>query len=133
MMRSQGFNSTGDYEEGNYHEFLETIQEHDLTPFLERHQKLVLLSHGIKDIETTVTWHPLDAPTAKEQADTNLAKAQADNALVQAGAIDAVFGRPASIRVASLLGLHNVGEGVMRAHGDVDYPGKRIFVVGDPP
>lgn len=84
----KGFNSTGDYEEGNYHEFLETIQEHDLTPFVERHQMLVLLSAGIKDVETTASWRPLDAPTAKELADTNLVKAQTDTALIQAGVID---------------------------------------------
>ncbi len=84
----KGFNSTGDYEESNYHEFLESIQEHDLTPFLERHHMLVLRSNGIQDVETTVTWRPLDAPTAKELADTNLSKAQTDAALAQVGAID---------------------------------------------
>ncbi len=84
----KGFNSTGEYEEGNYHEFLESIEEHDLTPFIERHHMLVLRSHGIKDVDTTVNWRPLDAPTAKELAETNLAKAQTDSALVQIGAID---------------------------------------------
>ena len=84
----KGFNSTGEYEEANYHEFLESIQEHDLTPFIERHHMLVLRSHGIKDVETTVSWRPLDAPTAKELADTNQVKAQTDSLLAQVGAID---------------------------------------------
>ncbi len=84
----KGFNSTGDYEESNYHEFLESIQEHDLTAFIERHHMLTLRSAGITDVETTVSWRPLDAPTAKELADTNLVKAQTDSALIQAGVID---------------------------------------------
>lgn len=40
--------------------------------------------------------------------------------VLQAGFIDAVFERPASMRVASLLGLHNVGEGVMSARDQVE-------------
>lgn len=48
--------------------------------------------------------------------------------MLQAGFIDAVFERPASMRVAGLLGLHNVGEGVMSASGQVEIaPG---FVIG---
>ncbi len=39
--------------------------------------------------------------------------------VLQAGFIDAVFEQPASMRVASLLGLHNVGEGAMSAPGQV--------------
>lgn len=86
----KGFNSTGEYEEASYHELLESIQEHDLTPFLERHHALVRKAYVPEtlDIETTVNWNPLDTPTAKELADTNLVKAQTDNQLVQAGAID---------------------------------------------
>lgn len=82
----KGFNSTGEYEEANYHEELESIQEHDLTAFVERHHMLTLLSNE-RNVETTVNWRPLDAPTALELAQTNLAKAQAGTALVQSGAI----------------------------------------------
>lgn len=82
----KGFNATGEYEEASYHEMLESIQEHDLTPFLERHHLLAMRSEG-KDVETTVTWRPLDAPTAKELAETNLLKAQTDVQLVQSGGI----------------------------------------------
>ncbi len=85
----KGFNSTGEYEESSYHEFLEGIQEHDLTPFIERHHMLVLLSHGIRDVETTINWRPLDAPTATERAALNLQKAQTDQSLIQSGVIDA--------------------------------------------
>ncbi|MEW6339491.1 MAG: ATP-binding cassette domain-containing protein [Paraburkholderia sp.] len=37
--------------------------------------------------------------------------------VLQAGAIDTVYEQPATMRVAELLGLHNVGEGVMREEG----------------
>ena len=40
--------------------------------------------------------------------------------VLQAGAVDVVFRRPASLRVAELLGLHNVGEGTMRAPGMIE-------------
>jgi phage-related protein (TIGR01555 family) len=89
----KGFNSTGEYEEANYHEELESIQEHDLTTFLERHHLLSMLSEGKDPIETTVAWRPLDAPTALEVAQTNLAKAQTGAALVQSGAIDSEIER----------------------------------------
>lgn len=83
----KGFNSTGDYEEASYHEELESIQEHDLTPFLERHHLLTMLSYGNSKTETTVSWRPLDAPTSEEVARGNLAKAQAGGVLIQSGAI----------------------------------------------
>ncbi len=89
----KGFNATGEYEESSYHEMLESIQEHDLTPLIERHHALAMRSEvipklGIAAVETTVAWLPLDTPTAKELADTNLVKAQTGAALVQSGAID---------------------------------------------
>ena len=85
----KGFNATGEYEEANYHEELESIQEHDLTPMVERHHLLVMRSFGDPSIKTGVTWMPLDAPTTKEVAETNLIKAQTGNALVQSGAVSA--------------------------------------------
>lgn len=89
----KGFNSTGDYEEASYHEMLESIQTHDLTPLLERHHQLVIKSfvepqlRKKMTLETTVNWLPLDTPTAEELAATNFSKAQTDQALLEAGAI----------------------------------------------
>ncbi|NTJ46898.1 DUF1073 domain-containing protein [Agrobacterium rhizogenes] len=105
----KGFNSTGEYEEANYHEFLESIQEHDLTPLMERHHMLVLRSNGIADVETTISWRPLDAPTAKEVAETNLVKAQTDVALIEGGVIE---GEDARKRLATDpdSGYHQLGD-----------------------
>ena len=89
----KGFGASGEYEEASYHELLESIQTHDLTPFAERHHQLVIKSFvepqlGIKiSAETTLNWLPLDTPTAQELAATNLAKAQAGQILVTAGAV----------------------------------------------
>jgi uncharacterized protein len=89
----KGFNSTGEYEEASYHEMLESLQTHDLTPLLERHHALVIRSFvepQLKtkmNVETTVNWLPLDTPTAEELARTNLIKAQVGSELINAGAV----------------------------------------------
>lgn len=90
----KGFNATGEYEEASYHEELESIQTHDLTPLLERHHLCLIKSAVVerfpemKNLSTEVAWRPLDAPTSKEIAEVNLLKAQAGVALTQSGAID---------------------------------------------
>lgn len=88
----KGFNSTGEYEEASYHEELESIQENDLVPLAERHHALSMKSYvmprlSIAFIETTIAFNPLDTPTAKELADTNLVKAQTGQVLIDSGAI----------------------------------------------
>lgn len=88
-----GLSNEGAYDESNYHETLESLQTHEGTPFLERHHLLVKLSYIIpkfgKDgmANTTVSWMPLDSPTAKEYAEINELNARADLSLVQTGAI----------------------------------------------
>lgn len=89
----KGFNSTGEYEEANYHEELESIQTHDLTPMIERHHMLLIRSEicpkfDIEPFSTTVTWKPLDAMTGKELAELNRLKAETGKILVESGAID---------------------------------------------
>lgn len=89
----KGFNASGEYEEASYHEELESIQQHDLSPLVNRHHLLLIRSHVVKEFKikpfnTEVAWKPVDSPTAAEQADINLKKAQTDTQLSQAGAID---------------------------------------------
>lgn len=84
----KGFNATGEYEEASYHEELESIQTHDLTPVLDRHYQLLMRSWGL-DAHVDLTWQALDSPTAAEYAELELKAAQRDQALQQAGAIDA--------------------------------------------
>jgi molybdate transport system permease protein len=40
--------------------------------------------------------------------------------VLQAGPVDTVFQQPATLRVAELLGLHNVGTGIVRAAGEIE-------------
>jgi phage-related protein (TIGR01555 family) len=89
----KGFNATGEFEESSYHEELESIQQHDLSPLVNRHHLLLIRSHVVPKFggdvfHTEVAWKPVDSPTAAEQAEINFKKAQTDDTLVQAGAID---------------------------------------------
>lgn len=84
----KGFNSTGDYEDSCYREELESIQTNDLTPMLQRHHDLLVRSNLKMDIETTISWMPLDSPTAAEYTDINLKKAQTAQIYADIGAID---------------------------------------------
>ena len=91
----KGFNK-GEYDEANYHEGLESIQENDLTQLVDRHHQLVIRSElpkhfpefTKKPFEVTLAWNPLDAMTAAELADVNSKKAETGLKLQQAGAID---------------------------------------------
>lgn len=88
-----GLSNEGSYDEANYHEMLESMQTHDLTPMLVRHHLLVRKSYiepkFAKDgaVATDVSWAPLDSPTAKEYAEINELNARADLSLKQTGAI----------------------------------------------
>lgn len=86
----KGFNSTGEFDESSYHETLESLQEHELTPFVERHHAIALRSEMpvAREVVTSISWEPLDSPTAVEWADINLKRAQTDAAYVAAGVLD---------------------------------------------
>ena len=90
----KGFNATGEFEEASYHEYLESLQTHDMTPLVDRHHQLIIKSEIKPKFGTapsvTVEWNPLDSPTAAEEANINLTKAQAGVQLVQSGAIDGI-------------------------------------------
>jgi phage-related protein (TIGR01555 family) len=85
----KGFNSTGNYEEASYHEEQESIQEHELTPLLDRHY-MILLRSEFPEVKASfdITWKPLDSMTAKEQAEVNKIKAETGSTLINSGALD---------------------------------------------
>jgi uncharacterized protein len=89
----KGFNATGEYEEASYHEMLASLQQHDLSPLVNRHHLLLIRSHvapkfKTQPFNTEVAWNELDEQTAAEQAETELKKAQAAGAYVDMGAVD---------------------------------------------
>jgi ABC-type sulfate/molybdate transport systems ATPase subunit/ABC-type sulfate transport system permease component len=75
-------------------------------------QSLRALQREIAAVTVIVTHDPDEAALL---ADEVLVIEQ--GRVLQAGALDAVYEQPATMRVAELLGLHNVGEGIMRETG----------------
>lgn len=91
----KGFNATGEYEEANYHEELESIQELDMGPIIDRHNILCMRSYivpkfKIAPIELGVNFEDLDAETAKEKAERHALEADADFKWAQTGAVDGI-------------------------------------------
>lgn len=86
----KGFNSTGEYDEAVYHEYLEGIQAQEMQPLLERHHLLAIrseLAETYGPFKTEIAWRPLDSMTETEVADVRLKNAQADQVLQMTGAV----------------------------------------------
>lgn len=109
----KGFQSTGEFETQSYHEELESVQENDLTPFLDRHHEMIHLSDmgGVlpEGVRIVHDWNPVDSPTAKDYAEVNKANAEADATLVNAGILDPVDSR-ARLRADPNSGHSNIPE-----------------------
>ncbi|MFK5158069.1 anti-CBASS protein Acb1 family protein, partial [Glaesserella parasuis] len=103
----KGF-STGENEDKNYNQELESIQEHDLTEFVERHHQLVMKSSGLEVLDLTVNWRPTDSPTAKELAEINKTKADTYSALVMSGVVDGSEVRTVLVKNPDS-GFHDIG------------------------
>lgn len=90
----KGFGASGEYESESYHEYLESIQEHDLLPMLEGHYVRLMRSEimpkypEVKDAFVDIIFNPNNSLTAEEQANINKTKADTDAVLANAGAID---------------------------------------------
>lgn len=128
-VQPKGFNATGEYEEASYHEDLESMQEHDVRPIVERHHLLCMRSYIVpkfglnKPIETTVTFNPMDAETGKEAAERRLAESQAAKNYSDTGAIDGIDVR-AKLIADKDSGYNGISE--------VEVPGPRPISVVDP-
>jgi phage-related protein (TIGR01555 family) len=88
----KGFNTTGEFEEANYHEELESIQAHDLTPLVERHHLLLIHSEiaprfKLNPFATMIKWKSLDSMTAKEKAELNKIKADTASVHISSGVL----------------------------------------------
>ena len=95
-VQPKGFNATGEYEEASYHEDLESVQEHDMAPIIERHNLLCMRSYIVPKfklnapIELGVQFEDLDAETAKEKAERHAQEADSDMKWAQTGALDGI-------------------------------------------
>jgi len=84
----KGFNATGEFETISYHEELESIQEHDMAPMIERHYLILGRSLGITT-KLTVVFEPVDSVSATQQADLNDKKADTRQKYINMGATSA--------------------------------------------
>lgn len=80
----KGFNSTGEFEWKIYAQLLQTVQEQEYKPLLEKHLRILTAVQGKKHV-ITVTFKPVDAPTEKEKADIEATKSQTRSNYVQNG------------------------------------------------
>lgn len=94
----KGFNSTGEFEENNYNEELQTCQENDLTPLIEKHHQLLMQSiikpkYNAKDFDITIKWNPTKVLNELQNTELNMKKAQTDSILISTGAINGIEAR----------------------------------------
>ncbi|QBR00265.1 ATP-binding cassette domain-containing protein [Paraburkholderia pallida] len=107
---------------------------------LTRHSQLLLFDEPFAALDTPrrrklqqslrALQREIGAVTVIVTHDPDEAALLADEVLViehghtlQAGPVDEVFARPASLRVAELLGLHNIGVGVVLESGEIETAG----------
>lgn len=95
----KGFGASGEYESESYHEYLESIQEHDLMPLLEGHYVRLMKSEimpkfgEVTDPFVEITFKPVNSLDAKELAELNKLKAETDLVLANVGSIDGTDSR----------------------------------------
>ena len=99
----KGFNATGEYDEKSYHEGLESIQEHDISPLLEGHYIRLIRSEiaprlGVKPFDITINWNPVDSPSAEQVATINKTKSETAKNWADVGAIDGTDARSQLIK-----------------------------------
>ena len=80
----KGFQSTGEHEISSYHEELESIQENDLTPVVNKHHICLMYSliaptlpEG-QALTVDITWNPLAVMSDKEKAEVAEIRARTD-------------------------------------------------------
>jgi len=90
----KGFQATGEHEIKTYHEELETVREHDLTPIVNKHHICLMRSHiapmlpDKKPLTVDIVWNPLAVMSDREQAETQEIKSRTYKTLQDTGAVD---------------------------------------------
>lgn len=80
----KGFNSTGEFEWKIYAQLLQTTQNRDYKPLLEKHIRILSAVQGKKHI-VTCTFNPVDAPSEKERVEMESTKSNTRANYVQNG------------------------------------------------
>lgn len=90
----KGFNATGEHEIETYHEELESIQENDLSPIVERHhiclmRSIIAPKFKVEPFEIEHEWRPLAVMSEVDQSTVSVNKANSDKLYSDMGAVDA--------------------------------------------
>ena len=85
-----GFNSTDLNAIESYYEFVEGIQEDELTPGVEQLVRLILSQKGLQDEQFDVVWPPIEKPDELTASTVRGAVIKADLDLYSIGAMDAM-------------------------------------------
>lgn len=122
-----GLSATGESDERNYYDRIQSMQELDITPAMEIADECLIRSAlGARPREMHYVWNVLWQPTAKERSDIGLATAQTIQTLVTAN----LFNRTAlSHAAATLLVEGSVVPGLEAAleeYGDALPPEKEV-------
>lgn len=67
----KGFNATGEFELKDYIQTLQSIQENDMKPLIDRHNELYVRSYIGQDIPLKTEFKPIDMPTGADKAQIN--------------------------------------------------------------
>jgi len=92
-----GGGAAGSYDEKSYHEYLQSVQENECQPLIERHHLLLMKSEVTPkfgdNFDVVVKFNPVDSPTALEIATLNGVKATTAKTYIDAGVIDGADAR----------------------------------------
>lgn len=81
----KGFNATGEYEQKDYVQSLQTIQDQDYIPILKMHYELFTKSYYGKEIDLAIVFNAVDTPSEKEVAEVAKIWSDVDSNYISAG------------------------------------------------
>lgn len=85
----KGFNATGEYEQKDYIQSLQAIQDQDYLPILRMHYELFTKSYYGEVIDLSVVFNPIDTPTEKETAEVAKIWSDVDSNYIASGVMSA--------------------------------------------
>lgn len=83
----KGFNATGEFELKDYIQTLQSIQENDMKPLIDRHNSLYTKSSLGQSLKLKTEFKPIDMPTGSEKSQINSMTAQTLNTLLMGNVI----------------------------------------------
>lgn len=85
----KGFNATGEYEQKDYIQSLQAIQEQDYLPILKMHYELFTKSFYGELVDLSIVFNPIDTPTEKETAEVAKIWSDIDSNYIASGVVSA--------------------------------------------